>query len=237
MPQPQDRAAIPIGSKPRCGTMPWFGPDRQRGRSLRSSSCRIPPRSPHAAAPDTTLPRTAKEYGRSAAPGRLWCPGAGATRAGGFALAPQRKRRPRKKAALSARTRPVFLRDAQREFSVREAVDNNRRRRLYKPLWTRRRRRLVRWLVREAPHCSYGEASGHEPWRMSDVRVSAAPGHTGDGVPFGGPGCLTGESEERETWTAESLRAASSNGEGLPSSARQKRPEETSAVDVSGQHS
>ena len=29
------------------------------------------------------------------------------------------------------------------------------------------------------------------------------------------PGCLTGESEERETWTAESLRAASSNGEGF----------------------
>ena len=31
------------------------------------------------------------------------------------------------------------------------------------------------------------------------------------------PGCLTSESEERETWTAESLRAASSTGEGLPS--------------------
>ena len=29
------------------------------------------------------------------------------------------------------------------------------------------------------------------------------------------PGCLTSESEERETWTAESLRAASSNGEGV----------------------
>ena len=29
------------------------------------------------------------------------------------------------------------------------------------------------------------------------------------------PGCLKSESEERETWTAESLRAASSNGEGL----------------------
>src|SRR6185503_18016299 len=27
------------------------------------------------------------------------------------------------------------------------------------------------------------------------------------------PGCLTSESEERETWTAESLRTASSNGE------------------------
>ena len=29
------------------------------------------------------------------------------------------------------------------------------------------------------------------------------------------PGCLTGESEERETWTAESLRTASSNGKGF----------------------
>jgi len=29
------------------------------------------------------------------------------------------------------------------------------------------------------------------------------------------PGCLKSESEERETWTAESLRAASSNGEGI----------------------
>jgi hypothetical protein len=29
------------------------------------------------------------------------------------------------------------------------------------------------------------------------------------------PGCLTGESEERETWTAESLRTASSIGKGF----------------------
>jgi hypothetical protein len=36
------------------------------------------------------------------------------------------------------------------------------------------------------------------------------------------PGCLTGESEERETWTAESLRAASS--------IERTRPDETSAV-------
>ncbi|HEY6257144.1 MAG TPA: hypothetical protein VIY51_15275 [Xanthobacteraceae bacterium] len=39
------------------------------------------------------------------------------------------------------------------------------------------------------------------------------------GLPAGGtvrvPGCLTSESEERETWTAESLRAASSNGAGF----------------------
>jgi hypothetical protein len=45
-------------------------------------------------------------------------------------------------------------------------------------------------------------------------------------------GCLTSESEERETWTAESLRAAFASGK--PN--RAKRPEETSAVDVSGQH-
>src|SRR5579883_1957504 len=32
------------------------------------------------------------------------------------------------------------------------------------------------------------------------------------------PGCLTSESEERETWTAESLRAAFLNGKGFGSS-------------------
>src|SRR5262249_53192096 len=56
-----------------------------------------------------------------------------------------------------------------------------------------------------------------------------------DGLPEGGtasvPGCLTGESEERETWTAESLRAAFLEGKPL-----RMRPDETSAVDVSGQH-
>jgi len=48
------------------------------------------------------------------------------------------------------------------------------------------------------------------------------------------PGCLKSESEERETWTAESLRAASSNGEGLGFRAwafsARERLEETSAV-------
>src|SRR5580704_19223722 len=50
------------------------------------------------------------------------------------------------------------------------------------------------------------------------------------------PGCLTGESEERETWTAESLRAASSGGLIPGSIPAQWRPDETSAVHVSGQH-
>jgi hypothetical protein len=44
--------------------------------------------------------------------------------------------------------------------------------------------------------------------------------------------CLTSESEERETWTAESLRAAFRAGESL----RGNGQEETSAVDVLGQH-
>ena len=48
----------------------------------------------------------------------------------------------------------------------------------------------------------------------------------------GGSGCLTSESEERETWTAESLRAAFRASESL----RANGQEETSAVDVSGQH-
>ena len=40
------------------------------------------------------------------------------------------------------------------------------------------------------------------------------------------PGCLKSESEERETWTAESLRAASSNGEDLGSKDLRPFPQE-----------
>jgi hypothetical protein len=80
----------------------------------------------------------------------------------------------------------------------------------------------ARWRVREAPHCLHGDrASGH------------ARGHVRVGVSdAGASGCLTSESEERETWTAESLRAAFRAGASL----RGNGQEETSAVDVSGQH-
>ncbi len=47
------------------------------------------------------------------------------------------------------------------------------------------------------------------------------------------PGCLRRESEERETWTAESLRAAFRSRSLSPAKVRL---EETLAVDVSGQH-
>jgi hypothetical protein len=47
------------------------------------------------------------------------------------------------------------------------------------------------------------------------------------------PGCLTGESEERETWTAESLRAAFRARKQF---FKRGGRIETSAVDVSGQH-
>jgi hypothetical protein len=67
----------------------------------------------------------------------------------------------------------------------------------------------ARWRVCEAPHCLRGDSSGHDL------------GHDGcAGIGSGFcrielrrrsrevPGCLKSESEERETWTAESLRAA-----------------------------
>ena len=69
---------------------------------------------------------------------------------------------------------------------------------------------------------SHGDrASGHDLVAMSDVRASAALPLLA--LPAGGkrgegrrgrkvPGCLTSESEERETWTAESLRTAFANG-------------------------
>ncbi len=45
------------------------------------------------------------------------------------------------------------------------------------------------------------------------------------------PGCLKSESEERETWTAESLRAASSGEDGIEKCPfARERPDETSAV-------
>jgi hypothetical protein len=87
----------------------------------------------------------------------------------------------------------------------------------------------VRRRVFEAPH------------RYSVTRLPIPIGGRGlrrlSGSPEGGaalvPGCLIGESEERETWTAESLRAVPSIGD---LSSREVRPDETSAVDVSGQH-
>jgi hypothetical protein len=63
----------------------------------------------------------------------------------------------------------------------------------------------ARWRVREAPHCLHGDrASGHA---RGHVRVTASNAR--------GACCLTSESEERETWTAESLRAAFRAGESL----------------------
>ena len=68
---------------------------------------------------------------------------------------------------------------------------------------------------------------------MSDARASAAPALPEKWVgrrSRKAPGYLTGESEERETWTAESLRTASSNGEGLGLVRKSAVMEETSAV-------
>jgi hypothetical protein len=124
-----------------------------------------------------------------------------------------------------------------KRFFVCRKVDKNRGRRLYTPSWARRR--LVRWRVCEAPHCSHGDRI--RPFRRGHVRVAASdvwgltpPGHGGRSCKV--PGCLTGESEERETWTAESLRTAFANGRASAFSVREAVMEETLAVDVLGQH-
>jgi hypothetical protein len=90
-------------------------------------------------------------------------------------------------------------------------VDNTCRRPLYTAPTTRRRLGAKARL----------RSSSLIGWPSSRFRSDArsfdgSPAYRRRGLKY--PSCLTGESEERETWTAESLRAASSIGEGLPSS-------------------
>ncbi len=91
------------------------------------------------------------------------------------------------------------------------AVDNGHSRGLYKRSWRSTALRdgssakpLTVYAVNH-PAVSYGHVG------CTGFGGSAACRRRGRKV----PGCLKSESEERETWTAESLRAASSNGEGL----------------------
>ena len=77
---------------------------------------------------------------------------------------------------------------------------------------TRRTVRVTaRWRACEAPHFSRQDS-----FRLrSEARGFDAPDSPGDGT-TSVPGCLTGESEERETWTAESLRTAFPRGSNPP---------------------
>ena len=140
---------------------------------------------------------------------------------------------------------PCFSAIHRAYFAI-SAVDNCGGRRLYKPSW-----RAAAWrdgAFRKPLTVSHGDrASGHAQWpcsrrcvgcvgfrRLRDVRTCrrTCQGRRRREA----PGCLTSESEERETWTAESLRAASSNGEGFGFFRKRAAMEETSAVDVLGQH-
>jgi hypothetical protein len=79
---------------------------------------------------------------------------------------------------------------------------------------------LARWRVRETltvcavNHPAIALAMTDVGCRRLRFRLELSETGFVDGI-FLIPGCLTGESEERETWTAESLRAASSNGRAL----------------------
>ena len=80
----------------------------------------------------------------------------------------------------------------------------------------------ARWRVREAPHCLHGDrASGHA---HGHVRVTASNAR--------GLCCLTSESEERETWTAESLRAAFRASEPCAQTARKRLRRSTFQVNT-----
>ena len=103
--------------------------------------------------------------------------------------------------------------------------------------------RLARWRVHEAPHCSHGDrtsghARGHVRVPASKVRASAPSLWTMSFWPYSRPssghrrswgrrsckvpGCLKSESEERETWTAESLRAAFRKGKPCAKTVRKR---------------
>jgi hypothetical protein len=99
-----------------------------------------------------------------------------------------------------------FCHDPQGFFECQK-VDNSGGRSLYTSSWARRR--WARCRVCEAPHCSHGDRA----IRHLGMAMFASPRRM-----RGVSSCLKSESEERETWTAESLRAAFANGEGLPSS-------------------
>ena len=115
---------------------------------------------------------------------------------------------PAKNAALSAVHRA--------DFGGSEPLTMPAARSLYRPSWRAAAWRdgasakpLTVYAVNYHPAISYGHVgcAGFRRLRLCRGRGRKAPG------------CLTSELEERETWTAESLRAASSNGEGLSSTA------------------
>ena len=129
----------------------------------------------------------------------------------GAAALPQCRRQWQKPAKIAA-----FFR-----LFVLGKVDRNRSRTLYRSSWVRRR---LGALARPRSPSLFYTVTEH---RAMLVAMFASPRRM-----RGGCGCLTSESEERETWTAESLRAAFRAGESL----RANGQDETSAVDVSGQH-
>src|SRR3954469_22525953 len=76
---------------------------------------------------------------------------------------------------------------------------------------TARRPLTARLRASEAPHFCVDRTSE----KKSEVQISSASRLAGRLETPGFPGCLTSESEERETWTAESLRTAPLNGEAV----------------------
>jgi hypothetical protein len=117
-----------------------------------------------------------------------------------------------------------------------EAVDNAAAADLYTRPW----HAAAAWRVGvpRSPSLSSGEhpAKSFGPWRMCGLRRLLLPFPPGRGSAETGParvsGCLTSESEERETWTAESLRAAFAIGKPIAQSGRKRLRRSTFQVNT-----
>ena len=104
-----------------------------------------------------------------------------------------------------------------------EGVDNGDGRGLYTPNTVRRRLGAMTRL--RSSSLIFGD---QHPISVGGLGFDGSPGDPGRG-PLWGPGCLTSESEERETWTAGSLRTVSLTEQSVAA----RSLEETSAVHVS----
>src|SRR3954467_11440336 len=97
----------------------------------------------------------------------------------------------------------------------------------YNHLHSARRPLTARLRASEAPHLCVDRTSE----KKSEVQISSASRFAGRLETARFPGCLTSESEERETWTAESLRTAP-RGRGFGFFLKRAVMEETLAVNV-----
>lgn len=178
------------------GTMASPIPDRQRAakseRNRRGLKAQMTLSRPQFATCPTRAVRTAEECGRSAARTLQLC---------AFTALPRSRCRLPRAAKIAA---------PHRSFCAAKPLTMPERAAYITLLGAPPRNAMT---CREAPHCLHGEhpATSFGPGGCASFggfHFLAGLGGEWRTGSFGVSGCLTSESEERETWTAESLRAA-----------------------------